>query len=139
MKITDVNNGFKNFLGFLNNNKYFFGLSMIFVNIGSKYLAQELSQSNRSFFNNIIIRRITIFTIIFVATRDIKISLILTAAFIIFALNLFNENSKFCIIPESFRKYDLNKDNQLSAYEIEKAYLGLKEKGLLPSQKKSSK
>ena len=133
MVLDKLGKGINNFFDSINKNSYIIGIAMIFVNIGSKFLAQELSESN-TLFNNKIVRRITIFTIIFIATKDIKVSLILTAVFIIFALNLFNGKSKFCILPKSMRKYDLNKDNKLSPYEIEQAYLDLKKKNLLPSQ-----
>ena len=41
----------------LNNSKFFAGLTMLAVNLGSKYLAHELSDSQQELFNNKIIRR----------------------------------------------------------------------------------
>ena len=60
-----------------------------------------MSKSQQQFFKNIIIRRVTLFCIFFVATRDIGISLILTATFIILAFNIFNEDSKFSVLSKS--------------------------------------
>ena len=39
-------------------------------------------------------------------TRDIFTSLVLTAIFILLADYLFNENSKFCLIPGKYKELD---------------------------------
>jgi len=50
----------------------------------------------------------------------------MTAGFSILAYTGFNENSKFCIMSDRFKKLhniiDLNKDNVISDNEISKAY-----------------
>ena len=121
-----------NFFQKLNNSAYFIGLMMLLLNIGSKYIVQEFGSSIDFFFNIKIIRRLLIFTIFFVATRDIKTSIILTAAFIIIVLELFNEKSKSCILPKSLIKLiDTNKDGHLSKEEIANAMNILKRAGHL--------
>ena len=70
-------------LNTLNNSKYFSGIIMILLNLGSKHIAMEVSPSQDNFMGNIIIRRLLIFTVVFTATRDVWTSIILTAAFII--------------------------------------------------------
>ena len=74
---------------------------MIIFNIGSKFLVIDMSKTQEQFFKNVLMRRITLFCIFFVATRDIFISLILTASFVILAYGLFNESSKFYILPKN--------------------------------------
>ena len=59
----------------LNNSKFFAGLTMLAVNLGSKYLAHELSDSQQELFNNKIIRRVVLFTVLFMA-YDIYVSYI---------------------------------------------------------------
>ena len=100
----------------LNNSKYFAGIMMILLNLISKYISLELSETQEEFLNNIIIRRIAIFTIVFVATKDIIISFIITACFIIIVSGLFNENSKYCLIRKKNRKSRL-----ISKLDLEKA------------------
>ena len=85
----------------LNSSKILVGIAMIVFNIGSKFLVIDMSKSQQQFFKNIIIRRVTLFCIFFVATRDIGISLILTETFIILAFNIFNEDSKFSVLSKS--------------------------------------
>lgn len=85
----------------LNSNKFMIGIAMIIFNIGSKFLVIDMSKTQEQFFKNIIIRRLTLFCIFFVATRDIITSFVLTSAFIIFAYGLFNEDSRFSLIPKN--------------------------------------
>ena len=86
----------------LNSNKYLLGVCMILFNLGSKYLILDISKSQEVFLKNVVIRRITLFSIFFVATRDVIKSLILTAVFVVLALGIFHENSKYNILTASF-------------------------------------
>ena len=103
--LTGLNNSFN----VLNNSKLFAGIIMIILNLGSRYIVMELSETHEEFLNNVIIRRIIVFTVVFTATRDITTSLILTGVFVILVSGLFNENSKYCILPiKNKKKYDKN-------------------------------
>lgn len=69
----------------LNNNKLFLGIMLIVLNIGSRYLVDELSTNPEEYNRNIVLRRIAIFAVCFVGTHDLVVSLLLTAGFIIIA------------------------------------------------------
>jgi hypothetical protein len=69
----------------LNNDKLFLGIMMILLNIGSRYLVDEFSVNPDEYRRNIILRRIAVFAVCFTATRDIVVSIVLTAGFIIIA------------------------------------------------------
>ena len=84
----------------LNGSKYFSGILMILMNLGSKYVGLELSEFQDEFLSKKVIRRIIIFCIFFIATRDIIISVVLTAIFIIFIGGIFNDNSKFSLVKK---------------------------------------
>ena len=105
----------------INNSKYMAGIAMIVLNIGSKYIIMELSESQEAFMTNKIFRRFTIFTISFIATRDIITSLILTSVFIILVGNLFNENSKYSIVKKKPFK-QVAKNDYLKAIKIKELY-----------------
>ena len=113
----------------LNNNKYFYAVMMLMLNVGAKYIEMDLLKSHKQFLSSRIIRRFMIFTVAFIATKDIIASLIITASFVIIVLNLFNSNSKYCVLPSSVREFDLNNDGNLSPLEIKKAYFKLKSEG----------
>ena len=118
-----------NIINSINTNKYFYGILMILLNIGSRYIEIKFSKSQKQILGSKMLRRILIFTVCFISTRDIIVSLILTASFIIIVLNLFNDESEYCILPKSFRNLDLNKDGEISPDEIKIAYETLKKAG----------
>ena len=109
----------------LNSNKYFAGLVMIMLNIGSKYITIKLSKTQEGYLKSSIARQILIFSIIWMGTKDIFISLTLTAVFYILTNHLFNENSKMCVLPEKWKRVqqalDTNKDGVVSNKEIDHA------------------
>ena len=113
-------NNFWQYIEILNNNKYFVGIIMILLNLGSKYISVELSQSQEKFLGSPIIRRLILFTVFFTATRDIWISFLLTAAFVILVSGIFHDDSFYCLIPKKYRTYENNK-SQFSKQDIEKA------------------
>jgi hypothetical protein len=109
----------------LNNSKFFAGLVMIMLNIGSKYVTIKLSKTQEEYMKHAIARQLLIFSIIWMGTRDIYISLGLTAVFIVLTQYLFNEESSFCILPAHMRviksSMDVNDDDEISDAEIHRA------------------
>jgi hypothetical protein len=125
-----INNSFlNNSINKFNANKYVAGIFMILMNVGSKYIELDLSEQHKKFLSSKLIRRLLIFTIAFIATRDIIASTVLTACFIVIVLNLFDTKSNYCILPKSFRDIDVNKDGEISPEEIKNAYNILKKAG----------
>ncbi len=78
----------------LNENKYFIGLMMIMVNIGSRFIIEELNDDQRRFINNPYFRRIVVFSVIFMATRDIITSFIITGFIVLYLYSCENENKE---------------------------------------------
>jgi hypothetical protein len=85
----------------LNSSKLFAGLMMIFLNIGSKFVTIELSNNQKQFLANSILRQVLVFAVAFVGTRDLLISLILTAVFTVLVDGLLHESSPISILPKS--------------------------------------
>lgn len=69
----------------LSDNKFFLGVMLIVLNIGSRHLVDEYSTIPEEYNRNIVLRRIAIFAVCFVGTRDLVTSLLLTAGFVILA------------------------------------------------------
>ena len=113
----------------LNTNKYFTGIMMIVLNLGSRFLIMELSENQEELLNNKIIRRFVVFTVVFIATKDIYVSLIVTAIFIILVTGLFNENSKFRIVTKPVINKITNKEYK-NAIKTIKMYKLQKNKNL---------
>ena len=117
------------FLEDFGTNKLIVGLVMIFMNIGSRYIELRLTNGQEMILKNIA-REVLIFTIAFINTKDLILSFIITGIFIILANFVFNEKSKYNILPDKYKKLasiiDTNKDKIVSDEEINNAYEILK-------------
>ena len=116
---------FHNIIDNLNNNIYFAGIIMIILNIGAKFITIELSPTQEAFVRNNIGRQLLIFSIVWMGTKNIYVSLTLTAVFIILSDFLLNEHSNFCILPQEWitikDNLDRNGDGRVSDTELEHA------------------
>ena len=114
----------------LNNSKFFAGIIMLTMNIGSKYITLELSKSQEDYVKYTLGRQILVFAILWMGTRDIVVALILTCVFVVFADYLLNDHSKYCIIPEKYKdvihNLDADGDGKISQKEINDAIHTLK-------------
>jgi hypothetical protein len=88
----------------INDNKFLLALVMMFLNISSKYIDFGFSKTQEHALRNGIAREIMIFAVLFVGTRDIIISSVLTLLFFISTEYLFNEDSKYCLCPQHFNR-----------------------------------
>ena len=107
---------------FTNESKFFFGLTMMLFNFGSKYIVVDISKSHEAFLKSTIIRRITIFCMFFVATKDLYVSLLMTAVFIVLAYGIFASNSKMCILPKSLYDDNVTEEEYSLAKELLRKY-----------------
>ena len=64
---------------------FIIGIMMLLLNVGSRYVVHEFSDSDDEYSNNILLRRLTIFAVCFVGTRNLVVSILLTAGFVILA------------------------------------------------------
>lgn len=77
------------------NSPFIIGIMMLLLNIGSRFIVHEFSADNSEYSQNIVLRRFTVFAVCFVGTRDIVVSTILTAAFVILAGGIFRGKGPF--------------------------------------------
>lgn len=114
----------------LNSSKYFAGIMMLTLNLGSKYITLELSKTQEAYLKYTIGRQVLLFSILWMGTRDVVISLVLTALFVFLGNYLLNENSRYCILPKNFHllrsHIDTNNDGVISEKEIDDAIQLLK-------------
>jgi len=107
----------------LNSSKYFTGVVMIMLNIGSRFVEIKLSDSMEQYIKYNIAREVLIFSMAWMGTRDIVVALILTAVFVILSDFLLNAKSNLCILPnkQQYLKLDTNNDGIINDVEINKA------------------
>lgn len=130
------------YLFMLNNNKYMAGVMMLILNIASKYINIQLTETQQQFLKGKYARQFLIFTIAWIGTRDIITSVVLTASFITLTEYLFNETSSLCILPKHMRQLydaiDTNDDGKISEEEVKKAIIVL-EKARKQKEKQQQK
>ena len=73
----------------LNTSQFFAGIMMLLLNIGSRYITHEYSSNDEEYHQNILLRRVAIFAVCFVGTRNVVISILLTAGFVVISSGLF--------------------------------------------------
>jgi hypothetical protein len=99
----------------LSNNKMFIGCILLMTNIGGRYLAIDFPKNIDTIFtNSFILRCVVFFSLFFMATRDIKTSLLLSLLFFIIIHFFVNENSSFCLLKS-------NKNNKISLEDYNRA------------------
>lgn len=104
----------------VNNSKIFAGLMIIILNVASKFVNFKFSKSIEMYLKHTFSKQVLVFAIAWMGTRDIYIALLITVVFIIFMDYLFNEDSMFCCLPESFTNYHIELD-KVSDDDVKKA------------------
>jgi hypothetical protein len=127
---------------YLNNSKFFAGVIMIHLNIGSKFITIQFSKSTEEYMKNSLSKQILVFAMAWMGTRDIYAALGLTAVFTILSDHLFNEESTMCIVPHKYRVLDklldTDDDGVVSEPELAAAIIVL-EKAKREKQRKGQK
>ena len=120
----DISSSLSNSISSLNKSKIFAGVMMLLLNIGGRQISKELSFIQENILEHKVVRRLFVFVAVFIATKDIKISLIVTVSFIILVTGLFNEESNYCILPKDKlgNKKNITKNEYLTAKQIVTLY-----------------
>ena len=72
-------------------NKYLLGIIMILINLGARFIVDDLTPNQKKLINNHITRKIIVFLIFYMATKDILASITLTVIYILFMSDLISE------------------------------------------------
>ena len=80
-------------------NVYVSGLIMLLLNVGTSYLMQDLMPIAHRIFSSYWVRRLVFFAIFFTATRDLRVSILMTILFTLLVDLFLNEQSEYCLIP----------------------------------------
>ena len=127
---------------FMNNSKFFAGVIMILLNVGSKFITIQFSKSTEEYLKMSVTKQILVFAMAWMGTRDIYAALGLTAIFTVLSDFLFNEESNCCVVPHKYRVLhrlvDVNNDGDVTETEIASA-MAVLEKAKREKQKKQQK
>lgn len=126
----------------LNNSKFFAGVIMILLNVGSKFITIQFSRSTEEYMKYTVTKQLLVFAMAWMGTRDIYAALGLTAVFTILSDYLFNEESSLCVVPQEYRVLhkllDTDDNGLVSEDEISSA-IAVLEKAKKEKQKQTQK
>jgi hypothetical protein len=127
---------------YLNNSKFFAGVIMILLNVGSKFITIQFSKSTEEYMKYTVSKQLLVFSMAWMGTRDIYTALGLTAVFTILSDYIFNEESSMCIVPHKYRVLhkliDTSNDGVVTETELSAAVAVL-EKAKREKQRKAQK
>ena len=140
--LTNASGFIHDHVSYLNSSKFFAGVMMILLNVGSKFITIQFSKSTEEYIKNTVTKQVLVFAMAWMGTRDIYASLGLTAIFTVLSEHLFNEESRFCVVPHEYRVLhkliDTNDDGVITETEIAAAEAVL-EKAKREKQRKQQK
>lgn len=96
---------FHNYVKIMNSSKMFAGLVVITLNIASRFVTIKLSKTMESYLKFTFSRDVLVFCIVWMGSRDVYIAAGFTILFTFIMDFLLNEESTYCILPESFTTY----------------------------------
>tara|TARA_B100000927_G_C16052973_1_gene303859 strand:- start:19 stop:417 length:399 start_codon:yes stop_codon:yes gene_type:complete len=117
-------------------NKYFIGVVMITMNIGARFLIDELTPEQKKILNSQNFRRFIVFCAFFAATRDILAAVTLTIIFVLFVSEAFTDtedmkNKKKKKITTTDIQNELNGlINKVKMMEMDKGENEIQENGI---------
>lgn len=127
---------------YLNNSKFFAGVIMILLNVGSKFITIQFSKSTEEYMKWSVSKQLLVFAMAWMGTRDIYTALGLTAVFTILSEYLFNEEHPLCVVPHRYRVLhkliDTNEDGVVNEAELSAA-IAVLEKSKKEKQRKAQK
>uniref|UniRef100_A0A6C0F418 Uncharacterized protein n=1 Tax=viral metagenome TaxID=1070528 RepID=A0A6C0F418_9ZZZZ len=71
------------------------GIMILLTNVASRYIVHEFSTNDEEYGQNILLRRLAVFAVCFVGTRNLIVSILLTAGFVILAGGLIRGSSVY--------------------------------------------
>lgn len=74
---------------------------VLMLNLGGRYLSMDLSKSQEQILTHPLARRVILFAVMFLATRNILLALLLTVVISLVVFNFLNEESPFYILSRN--------------------------------------
>jgi hypothetical protein len=88
---------FDSFILAINSNPYFIGMMMLALNLGGRFIGLELTKSQEAFLQNVWVRRVLIFVVLFMGTRNVLVAFWMWIVVVFLLGYVLNENSSLCI------------------------------------------
>lgn len=86
----------------INNSKVTAGVAMLLLNLGARYVQADMGKVHEMILSNSYVKKLIIFCLFFIATRDICVAAGLTVFYILVFDGILHEKRKFCIVPSKY-------------------------------------
>jgi len=101
----------------LNNSKIMWGVTMILLNMGSRFIIADLGKAHEKLLQTEFVKKIILFSMFFVATRDIITAFILTVVYVIVVDGIFHEKSTYAVVKVDSPKASDAAQTEQDAYQ----------------------
>jgi len=95
----------------INTSPIAWGIASLVATLGGRYVIESLTPAQRNLLSHPLVRRFIICCMVFLVTRDIVKSLIITVGVVLALEVITNESSRFCILPKMFRVGSMSPPN----------------------------
>jgi hypothetical protein len=103
-----------NVLNHVNTSKLLVGAASLMLNFGSRALIGELTAAQQRAFQHPMVKRLVVLCMYFVFTRDVMVSVGMALVTIVSLEALFNEGSRFCVMPGAHCKQSASVPSPIS-------------------------
>lgn len=100
----------------LSNNRLVWGLAMLLMNFGIKYIHLDLGKSHERLLQNEIVKKLVILSLFFVATRDLLVSFVLTFMYVLIIDGILHDKRRYTVVVEKDQAKD-KYENASSLYQ----------------------
>ena len=100
-------------------NPYVTGISILLVQLGGRFLTSDFTPSQQAIFGSIPFKLIVVFLILITAVQDIWYAIVLTGCYYVFMYVLFHPQHPLSIMPESLKRFDVNRDGVITMEEVQ--------------------
>lgn len=94
------------------------GISILLIQLGGRFLTDDFAPSQRALFGNMYSKMLVIFLILLTAIQNIWYALTLTFGYYVFVYVLFHPQHPLSIMPDSIKRFDVNKDGVITMDEV---------------------
>ena len=112
----------------LNQNKVLWGVSMLLLNLGSRYVIADLGKSHDYILSSHIVKKIVVLAMFFVATRDLLTSFLLTISYILIVDGILHDKRPYNLLPKKVLDEVKNKGISNEDYMRAKNLMSMYEK-----------
>ena len=99
----------------LNDNRIMWGLTSLLFNMGSRFVMSDMGRIQEYIMSRPLVKLVVVFSMFFVATRDILLSVWFTLLYVVIFMGMLHERGKISVIPYDVRMHLLNKDSKIKS------------------------